>query len=121
MPINTYLYDARTQEVVGIEELGLRFATVGAFAVPPVGAFAIKHGSAGTLDGNIGTGNRDERAVPFLVAESGGTFEDDLYMQSVWRLRQSKRADVMYRGAAREAGQVERSAGWDGNAGQNDG
>ena len=65
-------------KAVGVEELGLLLAAVTSLAVPPAGAISIKLGPRGSFDGDGCSGNRDQRSFPFLVAESGGSFEDNL-------------------------------------------
>jgi hypothetical protein len=35
--------------------------------------------ASGTGDSDFGTGDRDQRAFPFLVAECSGTLEGDLW------------------------------------------
>lgn len=69
--------DGGRLERVGVEELGLGLAAVGALAVPPLSAVAINDMAAGALDGDLGTGDRDEGALPLLVAEAGGSLEGD--------------------------------------------
>ena len=63
---------------VGVEELGLGLATVGTLAIPPLGAVAIDDVARGAGDSNVGSGDRDEWALPFLVSEGSGALEDDL-------------------------------------------
>lgn len=46
-----------TQEVVGVEELWLRLATVGALVVPPAAAIAIENGARCTSHGDVGAGD----------------------------------------------------------------
>jgi hypothetical protein len=75
--------DLGVDHLVGVEELGLGLATVGSLSVPPAGTIAIEDGSGSSLDGNVGSGNRDEGTRPLLVAESGLTFKDDLFSWSV--------------------------------------
>jgi hypothetical protein len=70
--------DRRVVQRVGVEELGLGLATIGAFPVPPAGTVRVDDGAVGSLDGDVGSGNLDERAAPLLVAESSGSLEDDL-------------------------------------------
>ena len=60
---------------VGVEELGLCLAAVGTLSVPPLSAVAVDNVAGGTLDGDLGTGDRDERTLPLLVAEASGTLE----------------------------------------------
>lgn len=70
--------DGRVLDGVDIHELGLGLATVGALTVPPAGALAVNHGILGSGDGEAGPTETDERALPLLVAEGGGTLEGDL-------------------------------------------
>jgi hypothetical protein len=63
---------------VSIEELGLGLSTVAALTVPPAGTVSVKDGAGGSFDGDVGTGDGDERTGPFFIAEGGGAFEDDL-------------------------------------------
>ena len=60
---------------VGVEELWLLLAAVGTLAVPPLSTIAVNNVAGSTLDGDLGTRDRDERTLPFLVAEAGGTLE----------------------------------------------
>lgn len=71
--------DLGVNHLVGVEELGLGLATVSSLSVPPAGTIAIEDGSGRSLDGNVGSGNRDEGTRPLLVAESGLTFKDHLF------------------------------------------
>jgi len=86
---------------VGVEELGLGLATVGALGVPPAGSIAIESGTS-AIDGDVVARDGDERALPLLVTEGGGTLEDDV-------------------GALREVGQVEGGAGRDSDVVEGDG
>jgi hypothetical protein len=63
---------------VGVHELGLGLAAVGALAVPPAGALAVNHGAGVLLDGDVLAAEADQGAAPLFVAECGGAFEDDL-------------------------------------------
>lgn len=97
-------YDALDNGVghlVGVEELGLGLATVGALGVPPAGSITIESGTS-TVDGDLVASDGDEGAVPLLVAEGGGTLEDDV-------------------GLGLEASQVKSGAGRDGNVVESDG
>lgn len=62
-------------------------ATVGALAVPPLGAVAINHVARGAGDGDVRSGDGDEGALPFLVAKGSGTLENDLE----WRIKCQRR------------------------------
>jgi hypothetical protein len=55
--------------------LGLRLATVGTLAVPPLGTGTVDNVASGTNDLDVGSRDRDERTLPLLVAECGGTLE----------------------------------------------
>lgn len=66
---------------VGVEELGLGLASVGALAVPPLGAIAINDVARGAGDSDVSSGDRDQWSLPLLVSEGSGTLEDDL----AWR------------------------------------
>lgn len=66
---------------VGVEELGLGLASVGALAVPPLGAVAIDDMARGAGDSDVSSGDGDQGAFPLLVSEGSGTLEDDL----AWR------------------------------------
>lgn len=66
---------------VGVEELGLGLATVGALAIPPLGTVAINHVARSTGDGDVSSGDGDERTFPLLVTERSGTLEDDLALK----------------------------------------
>lgn len=64
---------------MSVEELGLCFASVAALTIPPTCAVAVENGARGTFNGDVGTGDRNERTGPLLVTESGGSLEDDLW------------------------------------------
>lgn len=70
--------DVGLLEGVGVEELGLGLASVGALAVPPLGAVAIDDVARGAGDSDVGSGDGDQGSLPLLVSERGGTLEDDL-------------------------------------------
>ena len=69
--------DVRLLHGVGVEELGLLLATVGTLSVPPLGTVTIDNMTRGTLDGDLGTGYRDEGAFPLLVAKASCALEGD--------------------------------------------
>lgn len=75
---NLDVVDVRVKHLVGGEELGLRFATVGALGVPVLLAEAVQRRAGGTLDGDASTGNGQQGSLPLLVAEGGLSLEDDL-------------------------------------------
>jgi len=65
---------------VSIEEFGLGLSAIAALAVPPAGSVAIQNGAGGSFDGDVGARDEDEGAGPLFVAEGGGAFEYDLYL-----------------------------------------
>jgi hypothetical protein len=71
--------DVRLVQLVGREELGLLLAAVATLAVPPTSTITLNLTTRVLLDGNAGSGRGDQGALPFLVAEGGGTVEDDLW------------------------------------------
>jgi hypothetical protein len=82
--------------------LGLRLATVGALAVPPLLTGTINDVASSTGDLEVGSGDRDQRTLPLLVAEGGSTLEGD-------------------RGASLQLGQVQSSTSRDGHVLDDDG
>jgi hypothetical protein len=76
--LDVKIRDSRGNKIMGIEELGLRNATVATFAVPPTRTIGVQVGTASTLDGDSGTGDLEEWATPFLVSPGSLTLEDDL-------------------------------------------
>ncbi len=70
--------DLGVDQFVGIEELGLLLAAVTPLAIPPAGSIAIENGTGGSPDSDIGPGDGDQGARPFLVAEGSGSLEDNL-------------------------------------------
>lgn len=62
---------------MGVEELGLLLATVGALAVPPLRTIAVDNVAGSTVDGDLVTRDGNKRTRPLLVAEAGGTLESD--------------------------------------------
>jgi len=62
---------------MGVEELGLVLATVGALCVPPAATIAVESGTS-AIDGNVIATEADEGTFPLFVAEGGGALEDDL-------------------------------------------
>lgn len=75
--------DLGVDQFVGIEELGLLLAAVTPLAIPPAGSITIENGTGGSPDSDISPGDGDQGARPFLVAEGGGSLEDDLGNSSV--------------------------------------
>jgi len=69
--------DLGVGHLVSVEELGLLLATVGALAVPPSATLTVEDGAGSTNDGELVTGDGDERTSPLLVAEGGGTLESN--------------------------------------------
>jgi hypothetical protein len=57
--------------------LGLLLATVGTLAVPPFLTGTVDKVARSTNYLDVGSGDGDERTLPLLVAESGGTLESD--------------------------------------------
>lgn len=86
---------------MGVDELGLLLAAVGALGVPPTLSIAIESGTS-AVNGDVVAIDTDKRTFPLLVAESGGTLEDDL-------------------GARLQAGEVEGLASGDLDVGKSDG
>ena len=74
--------DRGVDQIVGVEELGLRLAAIAALVVPPATAVAVEIGAIRSRDGDVSPGDGDERSIPFLVAKGGFAFEDDLSMMS---------------------------------------
>ena len=70
--------DGGVGQAVGVKGLWLGLATVGALAIPPLGSVEVDDMASGTGDGDVRTRDRDQRSLPLLVAEAGGTLEDDL-------------------------------------------
>lgn len=91
----------RALEAVGIEELGLGLAAVGALAVPPLGTVAINDMARSTDNFDVAARDADERTAPLLVAEGGGALEGD-------------------GGAILQAGEIQSSTGRDGDVVQDD-
>ena len=67
--------DDRVGQAVGVEELGLGLATIGALSIPSLGTIAIDHGARRTSDGDRGSTERDKGSRPLLVTEGGGSNE----------------------------------------------
>ena len=86
---------------MGVEELGLFLAAVGALSVPPAGSVTIESGTS-AVDGEGVAGDGDEGTGPLLVTEGGGTLEDNV-------------------GTLVETGQVKSGAGRDRNVVEGDG
>jgi hypothetical protein len=63
---------------VGVEELGLRHATVASLSVPPAGSVGVQLGATGTLDVDSSTFDLEERTIPFLVSPSCLALKDNL-------------------------------------------
>jgi hypothetical protein len=70
--------DVGLVQLVRVEELGLGLAAVATLGVPPAGAVAVDLGAGLLLDGDGGSGDRDQGALPLFVAEGGFSLEDDL-------------------------------------------
>jgi len=69
--------DLGVGHLVGVEELGLGLATVGALAVPPSAALAVDDGTRSTNDGDLVTRDGNKRTAPLLVTKGSGTLEGD--------------------------------------------
>lgn len=69
--------DGRVLELVGVQELGLLLAAVGALAVPPARAVTVNEAALGHVDGDLLTLDADQGALPLLVLEGGGALEGD--------------------------------------------
>ena len=90
-----YAGDGRGDHVVRIEELRLLLSAIGTLAVPPACALAIEDGARGTGHSYIGSGDKDERARPFGVAEGCAAFENDLkYVVSELSLRRGRKGSL---------------------------
>lgn len=63
--------------------LGLLLSTVRALAIPPGRAVSINDVATSTVDLDVGSGNRDQRAFPLLVCESCLALEGDLDIMSL--------------------------------------
>lgn len=77
--------DGAVRQIMGVEELGLRLAAVGALAVPPTGTVGVEVGPGGAFDGDLGALDLQQRAIPLFIAPSSLAFKDDLdtgYQQS---------------------------------------
>lgn len=70
--------DSRVIQVMGIEELWLRLATVGALAIPPALSSTVDSVVGGTSNNDVGTRDLNKGSIPFLVSEGGLAVEDDL-------------------------------------------
>lgn len=79
--------DRRRFERVSVKELGLGFAAVAAFSVPPAGAVAVNFVPVGTSYGDGGTRDGNQGARPLFIAEGCGAFEDNLSDISLLYLR----------------------------------
>lgn len=67
---------------MGIEELGLRLATVGTLAIPPALSSTVDSVVRGTSNNDVGARDLNQGSVPFLVSEGGLTVEDNLGIMS---------------------------------------
>lgn len=63
---------------MGIKELWLRDASVGAFAVPPAGSITVENGTRSSSDCNACAGDGYKRAGPLGVSKGRSTLKDDL-------------------------------------------
>jgi hypothetical protein len=64
--------------------LWLGLASIAALSVPPFGARSVNDMSSGTIDGDVGAGDRDQGTFPLLVRECSCTLEGDLGTISSW-------------------------------------
>lgn len=71
--------DGRVIQGVGVEELRLGLAAVSTFAIPPARTVSVNDGVVLGSDGDARSGDLNQGTIPLLVAEAGGTREDDLY------------------------------------------
>jgi hypothetical protein len=59
--------DSRVIKVVGVEELGLGLAAVGALTVPPACTATVDGVVGCSANDDVGSGDTDERAIPLLL------------------------------------------------------
>lgn len=88
--------DSRVVQRVGIEELRLGLAAVGALAIPPAGTIGVDDGAIGCLNGDTGSRDLDERATPLFVAESSGSLKEDLELSQELGQRDAGRHEGLY-------------------------
>lgn len=89
---------------MGVEELGLRLATIAALAIPPTTAVTVEIGAVGSGDSDVGSGDGDKGSAPFLVTKRGFAFEDDL---STLIVRIARRGTVTYVSPIIQIGQIQ--------------
>lgn len=70
--------DGRVIQVMGIEELGLRLATVSTLAIPPALSSTVDSVVRGTSNNDVGARDLNQGSIPFLVSEGGLAVEDNL-------------------------------------------
>lgn len=112
--------DVRLVQLVGREELGLLLAAVASLAVPPTSTITLNLTTSVLLDGNAGSGRRDQRALPFLIAEGGGTVEDNLW-HNISRWHPTDQSCKTYSGTGLQASQVQGLTRGHGDVVQGDG
>ena len=76
--LNVEVLDGRVGQIVGVEELGLGNAAVGALTIPPAGSVGVQLGPIGAPDGDAVALDLEQRSIPLLVLPRGGALEDDL-------------------------------------------
>jgi hypothetical protein len=70
--------DRRIGQIVGVEELRFRLASVRPFTIPPTRAVRIQRSTICALDCNRRSFDLEKRTVPFFVFPGGFAFEYDL-------------------------------------------
>jgi hypothetical protein len=58
--------------------LWLGLSSIAALAIPPLRAITVNDMTSSTINGDVGTGDRDQGTCPFLVRKSCCTLEGDL-------------------------------------------
>jgi hypothetical protein len=91
-----------TQQLVGVEELWLRLASVGTLTIPPGSTTTIDGVTASTGNDDVSSRNGDQWTRPFFVAKGGGSGELD-------------GSTIV------QVSQVKSGTGWDGNVVKNNG
>jgi hypothetical protein len=76
--LNIEIGNGGRAEIVGVEELGLRHATVASLSVPPAGSVGVQLSATGTLDVDSSALDLEERTIPFLVSPSCLALKDNL-------------------------------------------
>ena len=106
---------------MGVEEFGFGLSTVGSFAIPPGSSIAIDDMTTGSFHRDVGTGEGDERTVPFLIFKGGSSFESNLQYHGVLE-RKIRLSNGMatYRCTISKIGQIKSLSGRNSNAIEND-